>query len=319
MTSPNYYYYIVWACNDVQPCTSASGSPAASVKVTGPGQPWAPTLSGYTVITSGGTERLSWVNNGGSVSYYTLTRTSANTGATTTRYTGSGTSYSETLTVVDYVTYQVGACNGYGCQWSNQVTVQVQSSGGGCGKGCLAPVNPSGTTPGSSTSSPTAAPPPATSQPVSMLEPQAAEPERSVLAITASPVSGAQAAAPQAAPDTNTKFAQAHLRSQAVLALAARVVPQPAKRAVRDRAFDPATPALVDYATLEIGADEGLGNALTGMPAATVRAVPATVTTTRYSVNYIYDENENLIEVVDAANPSLIYWQATARDRKSVV
>ncbi|MGH8378071.1 MAG: hypothetical protein ACRER7_03870, partial [Gammaproteobacteria bacterium] len=37
-----------------------------------------------------------------------------------------------------------------------------------------------------------------------------------------------------------------------------------------------------------------------------------TSTTSRYTVNYIYDAHEHLSEVVDAANPELIYWQATS-------
>jgi RHS repeat-associated protein len=37
-------------------------------------------------------------------------------------------------------------------------------------------------------------------------------------------------------------------------------------------------------------------------------------TTSRFSVNYVYDANENLYQVVNAANPTLIYWEGTATD-----
>lgn len=295
MTSPQYYYYEVQACNDVQPCGSKSA--AGSVKVTGPGLPWAPSLTASpTVVAQNGTVRLSWVSNGGTITSYTLYRLNTNTNATTTRYSGTGTSYSEVLSgPANYFDYYVNACNTYGCTSSNTVEVQLQGTSGLI----VAPTGSTSTAPASGTGS------------VGALDP--VKPE--TLANLEAPARESVSTATPTKPVKDLRPAEILLREKALLALAARVRRHAAPTAVvSDRAFDPRAALPLSYSVLEADADGRLHTVQKTSPVSAVRAVPATVSTTRYSVNYVYDTNENLVEVVDAANPSLIYWQATSGD-----
>ncbi|HEV7163757.1 MAG TPA: RHS repeat-associated core domain-containing protein, partial [Gammaproteobacteria bacterium] len=166
LSDGNYWYYVI-ACNTAAACNSTATNTAGIQVLHYPG---APSLAvNFTVITSGGTITLSWSTPSGTVTSYKLQRYSTNTGAYTYPYTGMGTSFSQQMTVVDYVDYTVEACNNNGndCTWSNTVEVQVQSSGGGCGKGCYAPVKagPTASPTSSGSSSTQPAPAPTTSSP----------------------------------------------------------------------------------------------------------------------------------------------------------
>lgn len=297
MVSPNYYYFTVKACNDVG-CGPLSG--AGQLKVTGPGRPWGPSLSSnVNVVGQGGSVILSWSSNGGTITSYQLYRYNTNNNTQGVRYSGTATRYTDAdLTgPANYFSYYVNACNQYGCTSGNAVEVQLLGSG----RPPAAPL---------AVASPTVMPTDGTGFSAG---PDALAPLK-LMALDAPALQ--PIAVPTLGKAAAIHLTQDSLRSKAALALAARASkPRPvAPKFASDRSFDPQAPLLMSYTALEPDAEGNLKVARDTSPVTAVRMAPATVSTTRYSVNYVYDANENLVEVVDAANPDLIYWQATSGD-----
>ncbi|MGH8397853.1 MAG: toxin TcdB middle/N-terminal domain-containing protein [Gammaproteobacteria bacterium] len=297
LTSPHTDAFEVAACNSAA-CSAPSS--AVSVRVNGLGVPWAPSLSSNTpTITAGGTVTFNWVNNGGSVSYYSLQRTDLNSNITTTRYTGSATTYSEQLNVGnDYFNYKVEDCNSYGCSaWSNTVRIWVKSN---------KPPNVIQAPPSSTAPAAASGAVPASGE---MLEEESAAPAR-----TAGPVISshtfvtavrAQAGDPDPAPQPRLLALrgvalQAEVRRLARRQPAAHPTPQPLYAAE----VETRTGGLL---SVQAAVASGLLN-----PSELAAHLLTTTSTSRDTINFVYDSHGNLNQVVDAANPNLIYWQATS-------
>jgi RHS repeat-associated protein len=161
--SGSYWYYIL-ACNQAG-CSGGSNTVGETVYL----PPATPDLSASSYsINVGQSVTLSWSTPPGPVTNYVLQR--EYTAGWIGVYSGTATSFTQTLNGIPDYYYQVKACNGPACSgWSATVDIFVQSLGG-CGKNCYAPVNPA-TAPTPSKTAPPASPPPPAAGPMAVNDP----------------------------------------------------------------------------------------------------------------------------------------------------
>lgn len=325
----NYTFYVV-ACNTTRSCGNQSGQISSGVLLS----PGAPGLSvNFSVIASGGTVTLSWNNPGGTVTYYKLSKYSTNKNTTTTINVGNVRSYNQTLTVADYLDYNVQACNTASCGgWSN--TVQVQVTGGSGGGGCktcspLAPTGGTTTAPSSGT----------TSGPMSFVDPVKASSSQDSRMVTATPMLAS--ATPQGKTPGVDIAPTVSAGHQAPVQNAVISILQNQRRLLNDRAINPeseaqlqalvvkhereALPAVVPQSTMEdvaawerADAKRSPPNPRYAAPAylayAGARMVPATGTPYRFQVSYTYDPTSGALMSVANAQTGFIYWEAATNN-----
>lgn len=294
------YYYKVEACNSS--CSAASN--VKSVTVNRP-VPTAPLLSinGSGVITwtpQGSVSATSWLLA------KSVTTTFSTDGATSFGASTHSTTVSPKITTH----YAVAGCNAAGCgDWSSYVTYTVTV--GGC-------------------------PPPPEQCQLVMDDRFASdsEPQDPLPLLDASAMPELEAGATLISASTllakpeggSAAEAMASLRHAALRQEDRRMLTAQAK--LGDRLIPDTLAGLAhDQGTLfSAQLDSGTSDdphlqseqqavALGAVDAGALRAKTRTVgTTQRYTVNYVYDDHENLTQVVDAADPSLVYWQANSSD-----
>lgn len=305
LTSPNSYTFEVEACNTVNGADDCSArSAGVTVTVDAPGVPWAPNLNGPSSAPLHSQVSLTWSNNGGTVTSWTLQRNIL--GTVTTLYTGTATSYTASLTTDNTYLFEVKACNSYGCSaWAG---LDVTATGGN--NNVVMPVQ-----------TPTQAPAPTTGGGSAFVVPAIPAPDS---------LMPAQLVAATTPPDVDIHSRVTAQRELGLRRQKAEIDRAQYRRdhALADRDFDPRSPGNTLYAAQMMGqgaADPTQGGnqfrsvqdeVVAGVVKATALAPRKLMvgTTSRFSVNYVYDANENLTQVVNAANTSLIYWEGTATD-----
>lgn len=288
------YYYKVEACN----ATCSAPSNVRTVTVNRP-VPIAPSLSisGTGVVTwtpQGSVSATSWLFAA------SITTTFSETGATSFPAGTHSTTVSPKVTMH----YAVEGCNAAGCSdWSSYVTYTVTIDGG-----C----------------------PPQPQQCQLVMDDDLASSSRpadSLPVLVASAVPELEQSETVIVPAMSSSTAElASLRHAALRQEDRRMLTAQAK--LSDRLIPDAAAALAhdDRTLFSAQLDGGtpddprlqsapqavaLGMA-DGVP---LKAKTRTVgTTQRYTVNYAYDDHENLTQVVDAADPTLVYWQADSSD-----
>ncbi|HKT31190.1 MAG TPA: RHS repeat-associated core domain-containing protein [Gammaproteobacteria bacterium] len=317
------YDFEVAACNSAA-CSSPSSPTAGMVSLPVPA---APTLCCSATITQGQSTTLSWTPNGGvSATYYELESSLSSTFSSPAQ-SNMGLATSTTVSPRATHYYRVEACNTAGCgSWSGSAEVLVQISG--C-RTCtpttstsIAPNATTGTPAPSATSNSGGGFAVLTPPPKIHLAQTSFAPLRHLVGTRAIPAQNPAssysgrglAVIPSHERDTdaNTTVASlAALRRQALQVEAVRVASeqrrnQPAPQPLYAAEVEMPNGTLVGMAT---AVAEGKVN-----PYRLAVHLRRTGTPSRYTVNFNYDAHGNLIEVVDAANSNLIYWQATSGD-----